>query len=44
MQIMGSENAKLTFQNEKILNLINNPNEHFDLVIADLIESEAYAG
>ncbi|KAJ8709297.1 hypothetical protein PYW07_009123 [Mythimna separata] len=44
MQIFTMESARLTFQNENVKKLIQDPNEHFDAVVVDLVESEVFAG
>lgn len=44
IQQFGQESVRLTLQHENVKKLIQDPNEHFDAVIADLIESEVSAG
>ncbi|XP_063896948.1 UDP-glucosyltransferase 2 [Helicoverpa armigera] len=44
IQVFSQENARQTFQNENLKKLIQDPNEHFDVVVSDLLESEIYAG
>lgn len=35
--------AKYTFDNSEVQKLLNDPKEHFDVVIVDLYETELYA-
>uniref|UniRef100_A0A2A4J325 Glucuronosyltransferase n=1 Tax=Heliothis virescens TaxID=7102 RepID=A0A2A4J325_HELVI len=44
IQVFAEENARLTFNNENMKKLIQDPNEKFDVVVCDLLESEVYAG
>lgn len=43
-QVLNRELARLTLQNENVIRLMENTNEHYDAVIVDLMESEVYAG
>ncbi|KAJ8709298.1 hypothetical protein PYW07_009124 [Mythimna separata] len=44
IQNFALEGAKATFQHESVKKLLQDPNERFDAVITDLIESEVFAG
>ncbi|KAJ8711856.1 hypothetical protein PYW08_008810 [Mythimna loreyi] len=44
IQLVTQESARLTFENENVKKLIEDPNEHFDVVIVDLVETETFAG
>lgn len=43
LQEISVHNAILTFENENVRKLINDPNVRFDVVISDLYETEVYA-
>nr|WEU75322.1 uridine diphosphate-glycosyltransferases 40AX1 [Glyphodes pyloalis] len=44
VQTLGLEGAKAAFEDKNIRKLLEDPNETFDVVIADLMESELYTG
>ncbi|XP_022815720.1 UDP-glucuronosyltransferase 2B10-like [Spodoptera litura] len=44
VQEFAVEALKMTLNHENVKKLLEDPNEHFDVIITDLIESEVYAG
>lgn len=36
--------ARMTLQNPRVQTILNDPNEHFDVVIAEWLYDEIYAG
>ncbi|XP_050556290.1 UDP-glucosyltransferase 2 isoform X2 [Spodoptera frugiperda] len=44
LQKIALEAARMTLNHENVKKLLEDPNERFDVIIADLIESEVYAG
>lgn len=44
LQKIALEASRMTLNHENVKKLLEDPNERFDVIIADLIESELYAG
>lgn len=44
IQQFAQESLRLTLQHENVKKVMEDPNEHFDAVIADLVETELPAG
>ncbi|XP_050556014.1 UDP-glucosyltransferase 2-like [Spodoptera frugiperda] len=44
IQLFSQEIARNTFNHENVTKLFEDPNENFDVVIADLLETELYSG
>ncbi|CAH1636144.1 unnamed protein product [Spodoptera littoralis] len=44
IQLFGQEAARMTLNHENVIKLLEDPNEHFDVILTDLLESELYSG
>ncbi|CAH0678023.1 unnamed protein product [Spodoptera exigua] len=44
IQEFATEAARMTLEHENVKKILENPNEHFDVVITDFMETEVYSG
>ncbi|XP_035452792.2 UDP-glucosyltransferase 2-like [Spodoptera frugiperda] len=44
IQLFGQEAARMTLNHENVTKLLEDPNEHFDVILSDLLETELYSG